>query len=132
MIIIIIIIIILIIIVIIIIIIIFVFSIFETVTDTVRIIDVTWTDDRKLLQESNLTARQPRTAPHHVIQITAIEGLVQGPYVAATVKFEPAILRKKGAELTTQPPLLANKLLQSQPTFYHQPTHSSRPTSNRT
>jgi len=28
-----------------------------------------WTDDSKLLQESNLTARKPRRAPHHVIGI---------------------------------------------------------------
>jgi len=26
-------------------------------------------DDRKLLQESNLTARQPCMAPHHIIHL---------------------------------------------------------------
>jgi len=49
-----------------------------------------WTDDIKLLQESNLTARQPHRAPHHVIHASASEGLVQGPYVAASLRFEPA------------------------------------------
>jgi len=29
-------------------------------------------DDSKLLQESNLTARQPSRAPHHVIQALQI------------------------------------------------------------
>src|SRR6218665_2269929 len=33
---------------------------------------------------TNLTARQPRRAPHHVIQATTGEGLSQGPYVAAS------------------------------------------------
>ena len=50
-------------------------------------------DDSRLLQESNLTAKQPHRAPHHVIQATTIEGLAQVPYVAARVVFEPAILR---------------------------------------
>jgi len=44
----------------------------------------------KLLQESDLTARQPHRAPHHVIQATTSEGLAQGPYVAARVGFKPA------------------------------------------
>jgi len=48
------------------------------------------TDDSKLLQESNLTSRQPRRAPHHVIQTTASEVIAQGPYVASRVGFEPA------------------------------------------
>ena len=43
-----------------------------------------WTNDSKLLQESNLTARQPRREPHHVIQATTSEGLAQGPYVVAS------------------------------------------------
>jgi len=29
-----------------------------------------WTDDSKLLQQLNLTTRQPHRAPHHVIQAT--------------------------------------------------------------
>jgi len=37
-----------------------------------------WTDDSKLLQDSNLTARQPHRAPHHVIQATTSEGLAKG------------------------------------------------------
>jgi len=41
--------------------------------------------DSKLLQESNLTARQPCRVPLHATQATTSEGLVQGPYVAATV-----------------------------------------------
>ena len=44
----------------------------------------------ELLQESNLTARQPRSAPHNVIQAPTSEGLAQGPYVAAKVVFKPA------------------------------------------
>ena len=52
----------------------------------------------------NLTARLPRKAPHHVIQATANEGLAQGPYVVASLTFEPATFRTEGAELTTEPP----------------------------
>jgi len=48
------------------------------------------TDDSKLLQELNLTARQPRREPHHAIQATVSGGLAQGPYVAARMGFEPA------------------------------------------
>jgi len=48
-----------------------------------------WTDVSRLLQESNLTTRQPRRAPHHIKQATMYtnEGLAQGPCVAATVPF---------------------------------------------
>ena len=56
------------------------------------------TVDRKLLQEPNLNVRQPGRAPHHVIQATTSEGLAQGPYVAARVRFEPATLRMQGTE----------------------------------
>jgi len=63
-----------------------------------------WTDDSKLLQESNLTVRQPCRAPHHVIQATMSEGLAQGPYMVAKVGFEPATLQTQGTELTTEPP----------------------------
>ena len=52
----------------------------------------------RLLQESNLAARQPRRAPHHVIQATTNEGLAQGPYVTARVVFEPATFRTEGTE----------------------------------
>src|SRR6218665_3640100 len=38
-------------------------------------------DDSRLLQEFNLTARQP----HHVIQAITSDGLAQGPYVMARV-----------------------------------------------
>ena len=38
-----------------------------------------WTNDSRLLQELNLTARQPRRAPYYVIQATSSEGLTQGP-----------------------------------------------------
>jgi len=31
--------------------------------------DMVWTDDSRLLQDSNLAARQPRRAPHHVIHL---------------------------------------------------------------
>ena len=57
-----------------------------------------WTDDSRLLQESNLTSRQPRSAPHHVIEAITSEGFAQGPYVAARAGFEPAIFRTEGTE----------------------------------
>ena len=40
------------------------------------------TDESRLLQESNLAARQPQGATS-VIQAISGEGLAQGPYVAA-------------------------------------------------
>src|SRR6218665_821736 len=40
------------------------------------------TDDSKLLQESSLTATQPRRAPNHIIQGTMSERLAQGSYMA--------------------------------------------------
>ena len=40
---------------------------FQSNTAAERITDVVRTDDNKLLQESNLATRQPRTAPHHGI-----------------------------------------------------------------
>jgi len=49
-------------------------------------------DDSRLLQELNLTARQPRRAPHHVIQATTSEGLAQGPYMVARVGFKSVTL----------------------------------------
>ena len=58
----------------------------------------------RLLQESYLTARQKCRAPHHVIQATTSEGLAQGPYVVARVRFKSATLLMKGTELTTEPP----------------------------
>ena len=70
---------------------------FETVTDAVLITYIVWTDDCKLLQESNLTVRQPRRAPHHVIRPTAIEGR-QGSNVTARVGFEPPTLHTEGTE----------------------------------
>ena len=62
------------------------------------------TDDSRLLQKSNLTARQARRALYHIVQATMSEGLPQGPYVAAKVGFEPATLSMQGTELTTTPP----------------------------
>ena len=38
------------------------------------------------------------------LHATASEGLVQGPYVAARVGFEPATLWTQGTEPTTEPP----------------------------
>ena len=52
----------------------------------------------RLLQESNLAARQKCRAPHHVIQTTTSEGLAQGPYMAAKVGFKPANFRTEGTE----------------------------------
>jgi len=50
------------------------------------------TNNSKLLQESNLIARQPRRVPHHVIQVTMSEGLAQGPYIATRLGFEDETL----------------------------------------
>ena len=63
-----------------------------------------WTDDSKLLQESNLTARQPRRVPYHDIHSPTSEGLAQGSYLAARMGFKPATLDAQGAELTAEPP----------------------------
>ena len=76
---------------------------YQTVTDTVLITDIVRTDDSKLLQESNLTARQPRREPHHVMQATPNEELARGSYVAVREGFEPATLLTEGAELITEP-----------------------------
>ena len=57
-----------------------------------------------VIQESNLAARQPRRATHHVIQATTSEGLAQVSYVAARVGFDLETLRMEGTELTTEPP----------------------------
>jgi len=62
-----------------------------------------WTNDSKLLQKSNLTARQPHVVPHHVIQATTSEGLAQGHDVVAIVGFKPATLQMQGTE-PTEPP----------------------------
>src|SRR6218665_577062 len=62
------------------------------------------TDDSRLLQESNLAARQPRGAPHYVIQATTSEGLAQGPYLATRMGFEPATFRIEGTDNPTEPP----------------------------
>ena len=54
-------------------------------------------DDSRLLQESNLTTRQPRRAPHHVMQATTSEEFAQNAArVAARVGFEPATLWMQG------------------------------------
>ena len=58
--------------------------------------------DSRLLQESNLIARQQHRAPHHAIQATTSEGLAQSPYVVARVGFELATLRIQGTRLTTE------------------------------
>ena len=58
----------------------------------------------RLLQELNLTTRQPRRAPHYVIQTATSEGIVQGPYVVARVGFEPETLRTQGIKPTTKTP----------------------------
>jgi len=50
------------------------------------------TDDSRLLQELNLTARQPRKTLLHIIRATTSEGLAQGPYVAARVGFKNVTL----------------------------------------
>jgi len=55
-----------------------------------------WTDGSRLLQELNLDARQPRRAPHHIIQATTCEGLAQGPSMAARVGFKLATFHTEG------------------------------------
>ena len=46
-------------------------------------------NDRRLSEESNLTARQPHRAQHHVKQAKSpSERLAQGPYVVTRVGFE--------------------------------------------
>ena len=55
-------------------------------------------DDSKLLQESNLAARQLGRAPHHVIQAIASEGLAQGPYVEARGGVKPATFCIEGTD----------------------------------
>ena len=67
-------------------------------------------DDSRLLQELNLTTRQPCRVPHHVIQAILSEGLAQCPYVAAIVRFEPATLRMQGTKRTTEPPRPVGRL----------------------
>ena len=62
------------------------------------------TDDSRLLQEENLTARQPRRAPRSIIQAIRGEGLAQGLYLAARMGFEPVTLRTKDTDLSTEPP----------------------------
>jgi len=42
--------------------------------------------------------RQPRRAPHHVMQATTSEGLAHGPYVAARWGSERATFRTEGTE----------------------------------
>jgi len=46
---------------------IFIVFYFQTDRVTVWITDIVWKGDSRLLQESNLTTRQPRRAPHYVI-----------------------------------------------------------------
>ena len=57
-----------------------------------------WTDDSRLLQELNLTARQPRRAPHYVIQATTSEGLAQGLLMVGRVGFKPATFLTEGTK----------------------------------
>ena len=38
-----------------------------------------------------------------MLQVIASEGLAQGPYVEARMRFEPATLRTQGTEPTTEP-----------------------------
>jgi len=56
------------------------------------------TDDNRLLQDSNLTTRQPRRVPNHFIQATTSEGLTQGPYVVARVGSKPATSWTQGTK----------------------------------
>ena len=64
-----------------------------------------WTDDSRLLQESNLAARQPQ-GTISVIQAIAGEGLAQGPYMAARGGVEPTTFRTEDLHLTNHVPSL--------------------------
>ena len=61
------------------------------------------TDDSRLLQESNLAARQPQGATS-VMQAITGEGLAQGPYVAARGGVEPTTFRTENLHLTNHAP----------------------------
>ena len=63
-----------------------------------------WTDDNRLLQESNLAARQPQGATA-VIQAITGEGLAQGPCVAARGGVEPTTFRTDNIHLTNHAPI---------------------------
>ena len=56
-----------------------------------------WTDDSRLLQESNLAARQPQGATS-VIQTISGEGLAQDPYVTTRGGVEPTTFRTEGTD----------------------------------
>ena len=49
------------------------------------------------------------------------QGFAQGPYVVARVGFEPAIFRKQGTELTTEPPRPTNQqnLMKTEPATHN-------------
>src|SRR6218665_300689 len=69
------------------------------------------TDDIRLLQESNLAARQ-RQGATSVIQAITGEGLAQGPYVAARGGSEPTTFRTEGNDnrhLTNHAPMAVLK-----------------------
>src|SRR6218665_280998 len=72
-----------------------------------------WTDDSRLLQESNLAARQPQGATS-VIQAIRGEGLAQGPYVVARGGIEPTTFHTEGTDnlhLTNHAPMGQYKYL---------------------
>jgi len=56
-----------------------------------------WTDDSRLLQESNLAARQQQGATS-VIQAISGEGLAQGPYVVARGGVKPTTFCTEGTD----------------------------------
>ena len=68
----------------------------------------------KLLQESNLGERQPRRAPHQVIQAITGEGLAQGPYIVAS-GFEPPTFLTGGI---TTPPISQHAPIEYDFVFY--------------
>jgi len=65
---------------------------------------------KALLQANTTTQRRSRHSTDNVSKVhagvpqaTASEGLVQGPYVAARVRFEPTTFLTKGVESATTP-----------------------------
>ena len=72
-----------------------------------------WTDDSRLLEESNLAAEQPRRAPHHIIQATTSEGLAQGPTWLLEWDSNQRPSAPKAQNTTTEPPRPLIALLKS-------------------
>src|SRR6218665_2270791 len=80
-----------------------------TVMDELSVNNLSKVATQRLEVDSNLRPsgyKAASTAPRYLVpQATAGEGLAHGLYVAARVGFEPATLRTKGTQSTTEPTL---------------------------